>query len=354
MTVAPSHANEPPPLLRALLHQARRLGASDVHLRSGQTPWLRTHGQMQSDATNASELNVCSDAQLRGLLHSLLAPADWARLEQGQEIDLAWRWPEWGRFRVNAFACEQGLGLVMRCIDAQVRSLRALQVPSAVEALLQGDGLMLVTGPTGSGKSTTLAAMVAHLNAHARLHVLTLEDPIEFVHTSDQCLITQREMGRDSHGFAPALRAALREDPDVLLVGEMRDLETIRLALTAAETGHLVLASLHSRHASAAIDRILDVFDASEKALVRTQLADSLRGVLAQTLVTRADGDGRFALYELLVATPAVRHLIREGKTSHIASAMQTGAAHGMVTLAQSQQQAERDGRLSSGRRHPG
>jgi twitching motility protein PilT len=225
--------------------------------------------------------------------------------------------------------------------------LEDLHTPAGLLPLLEGSGLILVTGSTGSGKSTTLAAMVQHLNAHTHSHILTLEDPIEHLHPCLRSLVVQREIGRDSQGFAHALRAALREDPDVLLVGEMRDLDTIRLALTAAETGHLVLASLHSRHAASAIERIIDVFEPAEKAMIRTQLAEALRGVLAQTLCPRADGQGRCALYELLVVTPAVRNLIRENKAPQIASVMQTGAAHGMVTLAQSRQAAEQSGRIA-------
>ena len=355
MTVARSHALEPHPLLQTLLVQARAAHASDVHLRSAQQPWMRVNGAMQPLLPNRTQPHdtptrdaALTHAQLHEALQATLGNDAWTQLQRDKEVDTAWSWPSLGRYRVNAFACETGWGLVLRCIADQVPPLATLHAPSALTGLLQGSGLVLVTGPTGSGKSTTLAAMLAHLNAHRALHVLTLEDPIEFLHRSDRCLITQREIGRDSHAFAMALRAALREDPDVLLVGEMRDLDTIRLALTAAETGHLVLASLHSRHAAAAVDRILDVFEAAEKALIRTQLAESLRGVLAQHLVPRADGTGRCALYELLMVTPAVRHLIREGKTAQIASAMQTGAAHGMVTMAQSRLEAERAGRIAT------
>jgi twitching motility protein PilT len=266
---------------------------------------------------------------------------------QGHEVDFAFAAPASGRFRVNAFMQQHGCAAVMRHIPSHIPALTDVQAPQVLRHLLQQVGLLLVTGPTGSGKSTTLAAMVQHLNTHSQQHIVTLEDPIEFVHSSAQCLITQREIGTHSHSFAHALRAALREDPDVILVGELRDLETIRLALTAAETGHLVLASLHTRSAAASVERIVDVFEGHEKALVRTQLSDALTGVITQALVTPPDSVAdhgslygqRRAAFETLVATPAVRHLIREGKTAQLQSAMQTGATHGMQTMAQAMQQ---------------
>ena len=253
------------------------------------------------------------------------------------------------RFRVHVFWQARGVSAVFRVIPHQIPSLQALAAPTVLHQLAHSArGLVLVTGPTGSGKSTTLAAMVQHLNTQSRQHIVTLEDPIEFMHTSAQCLITQREIGTHSISFAHALRAALREDPDVILVGELRDLETIRLALTAAETGHLVLASLHTRSAAASVERIVDVFDGHEKALVRTQLSEALVGVVTQALVTSSastPGHGmpsgqRRAVFETLVATPAIRHLVREGKSAQIQSAMQTGAAHGMQTMAQAMEQA--------------
>ena len=347
MTVARSpddtHA-APPPVLANLLRLARLRGASDVHWRSGAAPWLRVMGHLQPLSPDAAQPFVLTETELRAVGQACFSQSLWRAFCQGQEIDAAWNWPDLGRYRVNAFACESGCAMVLRCIADAIPDLAQLQAPPGLVSLLTHPGLVLVTGPTGSGKSTTLAAMVKHLNHRTSSHILTLEDPIEYVHPCASSLITQREIGRDSAGFAQALRAALREDPDVLLIGEMRDLDTIRLALTAAETGHLVLASLHTRHAASAIERIVDVFEAAEKALVRTQLADALRGVLAQSLHPRADGQGRVALFELLVATPAVRNLIREGKTAQIASAMQAGAAHGMVTLAQSTQQALKNG----------
>ena len=338
--------------LFTLLLQAVALHASDLHLSAGLPPMARVMGALvpldndQARDRTASAMQPLTHEVLRGMLTDLMNEDQHAQFMQGHEVDFAFAVPEFGRFRANAFMQQHGCGAVMRHIPSCVPTLTALRTPAVLPELLKQVGLLLVTGPTGSGKSTTLAAMVQHLNTHTPQHIVTLEDPIEFVHTSDQCLITQREIGTHSHGFASALRAALREDPDVILVGELRDLETIRLALTAAETGHLVLASLHTRSAAASVERIVDVFDAHEKALVRTQLSEALVGVVTQTLcVTPASTEGtphsaRRAVFETLVATPAIRHLIREGKTAQIQSAMQTGAAHGMQTMAQAMREA--------------
>ena len=340
-------AEQPAPTqLLTLLQLARQRQASDVHWHSGQVPWLRVMGELSPLNSETAQNWVLAAEPMQRLLRAVLSPSLWTRFDDGLEVDAAWSWPGLGRYRVNVFRHESGCGMVMRCIGDTVPSLDDLRVPTGLLPLLSGSGLILVTGPTGSGKSTTLAAMLHHLNVHRASHILTLEDPIEYLHPCMRSLVTQREIGRDSPSFAHALRAALREDPDVLLVGEMRDLETIRLALTAAETGHLVLASLHSRHAAGAIDRIIDVFEATEKALIRTQLAEALRGVVAQTLYPRADGSGRCALFELLVATPAVRNLIRENKTPQIASAMQIGGSHGMVTFAQARHDALQKGHI--------
>jgi twitching motility protein PilT len=333
--------------LNQLLAQAVALQASDLHLSAGRAPMVRQHGVLVTlDAPTPTPHALTHDA-LRMMLAPLMDEAQHAQFNQGHEVDFAFAVPELGRFRANAFVQQHGCGAVMRHIPSSTPTLAALHVPPAIPELLTRVGLLLVTGPTGSGKSTTLAAMVQHLNTHTQQHIVTLEDPIEFVHTSDQCLITQREMGTHSQSFAHALRAALREDPDVILVGELRDLQTIRLALTAAETGHLVLASLHTRSACATVERMVDVFDAHEKALVRTQLSDALVGVVSQTLCPTPSGDGRVAIFETMVATPAIRHLIREGKTAQMQSVLQTGAAQGMQTMAQAIQDARRQGRIA-------
>ena len=359
-----------PSYLLALLSQAVARHASDLHLSAGLPPMARVLGALVplgsgaalADASTSWQPHTSPSPQtstaslthegLLALLTPLMdAPAQ-ARFAQGHEVDFAFAVEGLGRFRANAFMQQHGCGAVLRHIPQHTPTLDALRTPRVLPELLKQVGLLLVTGPTGSGKSTTLAGMVQHLNTTTQQHIVTLEDPIEFVHTSAQCVITQREMGTHSHSFAHALRAALREDPDVILVGELRDLETVRLALTAAETGHLVLASLHTRSAAASVERIVDVFDAHEKALVRTQLSEALVGVITQALCTipmpnttdshtkEVQPPKRRAVFETLVATPAIRHLIREGKTAQIQSAMQTGAAHGMQTMAQAVQQA--------------
>jgi twitching motility protein PilT len=264
----------------------------------------------------------------------------YAHYLEGYEVDFSFVVPRVGRFRANVFKSHLGVGTVLRHIRNAIPTLTEITAPKVLPDLLKSAGLFLVAGPTGSGKSTTLAALLHHLNQTTSQHIITLEDPIEFIHTSQQCLVTQREVGQHSKSFSYALRAALREDPDVILVGELRDSETIRLALTAAETGHLVLASLHTRSAAASVDRIVDVFEGAEKAMVRTQLSEALLGVVSQTLQRPPQGDKQCAAFEVMVATPAIRHLIREGKTSHIHNAIQTGAAYGMQTMAQAMQSA--------------
>ncbi|UVL51031.1 type IV pilus twitching motility protein PilT [Pseudomonas sp. B21-036] len=328
--------------MTGLMALALREGASDLHLAAGSAPMIRRDGQMQPLGPAA-----LSSDNLHALLAQLMSPQqqeDFARL---QDLDFAVAVPGLGRFRVNAFVQVRGPAAVLRLIPDQVPTLASLQLPEVFRRIAESPaGLVLVTGPTGSGKSSTLAALVDHLNRERAVHILTLEDPLEFIHSPLRSQLSQREMGRHSQGFAQALRAALRQDPDVIMLGELRDLETIRLALTAAETGHLVLATLHTASAAKAIDRLVDVFAAQEKALVRTMLADALQAVMAQVLVPRVQG-GRVAAHEVLLATPAVRNLIREGKVAQLYSAMQTGAALGMQTLDSSLQGLVRRGVVS-------
>jgi twitching motility protein PilT len=270
------------------------------------------------------------------MLDSIMSADLSKRYDELLEVDFSFELPGQARFRVNAFHQDRGPAAVLRTIPSKIFTLAELDTPKIfAELSLKPRGLILVTGPTGSGKSTTLAAMVNHINENEQAHILTIEDPIEFVHISNKCLINQRELGPHTHSFAAALRSALREDPDAILVGELRDLETIRLAMTAAETGHLVFATLHTASAAKTIDRIIDVFPAEEKEMVRTMLAESLQAVIAQTLCRQADGTGRVAAHEIMLATSAIRNLIRENKVAQMYSAMQTGAAAGMQTLDQ-------------------
>lgn len=338
------------PHLKALLTNAVAQHASDLHLSAGVRPMARILGKL---VPLGSDLALTHE-DLLSLLTPLMDGSAQTRFAQGHELDFAFAVENLGRFRANAFMQQHGCGAVLRHIPSRTPTLDTLQTPRVLPELLKQVGLLLVTGPTGSGKSTTLAGMVQHLNTTTQQHIVTLEDPIEFVHANGQCVITQREIGTHSHSFAQALRATLREDPDVILVGELRDLDTIRLALTASETGHLVLASLHTRNAAASVDRIVDVFDAHEKALVRSQLSEALVGVITQTLCPAAPQQSgtaptdRCAVFESLVATTAIRNLIREGKTAQMQSMQQTGAAHGMQTMAQALQEARDNGRIAS------
>lgn len=304
--------------------------ASDLHLSSGLPPMIRVDGDLR-------RLNVpaLENAQLTELLYSTMSDHQRRDFEANLEVDYSYAVPSLARFRVNCFHHDRGVGGAFRTIPMAVWTLEDLGAPPSFREIISVPrGLILVTGPTGSGKSTTLAAMIDHLNNSVSGHILTIEDPIEFVHTSRKCLINQREVHRDTHGFNQALRSALREDPDIILLGEMRDIETIRLALTAAETGHLVFATLHTSSAAKTIDRIIDVFPAGEKAMVRSMLSESLRAVIAQTLLKRFTG-GRIAAHEIMLATPAIRNLIREDKVAQMYSAIQTGQNVGMHTLDQ-------------------
>src|SRR5690554_7263248 len=311
-----------------LLAFAAKQNASDLHLSTGLPPMVRVDGDIRQ-----LELPVMEDRQVRELIHSGMNESQLRAYEETLEADFAFEIPGVARVRVNAVHQARGPGAVLRFIPGEVVSLEAMGLGDIFRRLaLLPRGLVLVTGPTGSGKSTTLAAMIDYINEHRAAHVLTIEDPIKFVHRSKRCLINQREVHRDTRGFAPALRSALREDPDVIMVGELRDLETIRLALTAAETGHLVFGTLHTTSAAKTIDRIIDVFPGDEKSMVRSMLSESLQAVISQTLLKRIGG-GRVAAHEILVATAAVRNLIREDKVAQIYSAIQTGGNLGMQTL---------------------
>ena len=309
------------------LAQTLAVGGSDLHLSAGVAPMARVLGELQTLDTQAVD-NTCLQEHMQVLL------PDWLT---AQDHDSAVAIAGLGRFRVNVFAQMRGWSSVWRCIPERIPSLQELHAPTCLPAWLkQAQGLLLVTGATGSGKSTTLAAMLAHLNHTQPLHILTLEDPIEFMHPSQRSLVQQRKVPGHSADFATALRAALRQDPDVILVGELRDLPTIELALSAAETGHLVLATLHTRSATQAIERLVDVFPGETKALVRQQLSLSLLGVVHQVLCKSVDGTRRVAAHEVLFASPAVRQMIRDNKATQLPNALQTGAQHGMRTLAQS------------------
>jgi twitching motility protein PilT len=305
-------------------------GASDLHLSAGMPPMIRVDGDMRK-----VNVPVLDHKTVHSLVYDIMSDKQRKDYEEFFETDFSFEIPNLARFRVNAFNHNRGAGAVFRTIPSEILSLDDLGTPQIFKEIADTPrGLVLVTGPTGSGKSTTLAAMIDYINQKAYDHILTIEDPIEFVHESKKCLINQREVHRDTKGFNEALRSALREDPDTILVGEMRDLETIRLALTAAETGHLVFGTLHTTSAAKTIDRVIDVFPAAEKTMVRSMLSESLRAVIAQTLLKKIGG-GRIAAWEIMIGTPAIRNLIREDKVAQMYSAIQTGNAVGMTTLDQ-------------------
>ncbi|WP_305909309.1 type IV pilus twitching motility protein PilT [Methylomarinum sp. Ch1-1] len=317
--------------------------ASDLHLSAGLPPMIRVDGDIRR-----INIPALDHKEVHALIYDIMNDKQRRDYEEFLETDFSFALPNVARFRVNAFNQERGAGAVFRTIPSEVLSLEQLNAPKFfAEVCKKPRGLILVTGPTGSGKSTTLAAMINHINSTEYAHILTVEDPIEFVHDSQKSLINQREVHRDTLGFNEALRSALREDPDIILVGEMRDLETIRLALTAAETGHLVFGTLHTTSAAKTIDRIIDVFPAAEKDMIRSMLSESLQAVISQTLLKKIGG-GRIAAHEIMVGTPAIRNLIREAKVAQMYSAIQTGRKEGMQTLDQNLKELVQKGMINA------
>jgi twitching motility protein PilT len=327
-----------------ILTQVGERGASDLHITPGAPPMLRLRGAL----TRLEGYPKLTPTDTRELVYTILSSSQRQRLEEDWQLDFAYSVPGHGRFRVNAYLQRGSLSAAFRLIPSETVPIERLGLPPAIRDFADRPrGIVLVTGPTGSGKSTTLASLINEINETREEHILTIEDPIEFLHQHKRCVVNQRELGADARTFALALKAALRQDPDVILVGEMRDQETIATALTAAETGHLVFATLHTQDAPQTIDRIIDVFPAEQQGQVRAQLAIGLQGVVTQTLIPTADGLGRAVAVEVLVPTPGVRNLIREGKTHQIHSLIQTGGAHGMQTMDASLASLVRAGRIT-------
>ena len=328
--------------INKLLAYALESGDSDLHLSAGSIPMVRINGIMKP-------LNMSSttDKDMDSILPQVMSDEQIAKFRDRKEIDFSARLDGKGRFRVNFFQQIRGLAAVFRAIPEIPKGFEELSLPPILETMSMLDrGLILLTGPTGSGKSTTLAAMVDHINQNRECHIITIEDPVEYFHHSNQCMINQRELGASTHSFANALRSALREDPDVILVGEMRDLETISLALTAAETGHLVLSTLHTASAVKAVDRIIDIFPASQKGQIRSMMSESLEAVIAQKLLQTKDKKGRIPALEIMIATTAIRNLIREDRIYQIPSVMQAGGVEGMQTLDQDLQRLVSQGKI--------
>ncbi|MEP0356071.1 MAG: type IV pilus twitching motility protein PilT [Paraglaciecola sp.] len=316
--------------------------ASDLHLSAGLPPIIRVDGEMR-------RLNIpaLEHKEVHGLIYEIMNDKQRKEYEENLETDFSFEVKDLSRFRVNAFMQNRGAAAVLRTIPSEILSLDDLGAPDIFKDIInQPTGIVLVTGATGSGKSTTLAAMIDHINKTKREHILTIEDPIEFVHENKMCVLNQREVHRDTHSFNNALRSALREDPDIILVGELRDLETIRLAISAAETGHLVFGTLHTNSAPKTIDRLIDVFPAAEKSMIRSMLSESLRAVISQTLLKK-NGGGRVAAHEIMLGIPAIRNLIREDKVPQMYSVIQTGQSHGMQTMDQCLQKLVAQGLIS-------
>jgi twitching motility protein PilT len=329
-----------PELLSALLE----LGGSDLHLTAGTPPTVRVHGELE----RLDKYPNLTPRSLQGMIYAILPQKMRERFEQELELDMSYSLPGQARFRVNVYMQRDALGAAFRLIPFEIKRLDELGLPAVVADLARFPrGFVVVTGPTGSGKSTTLAGMVDVVNEERAGHIMTVEDPIEFLHKHKRCIVNQREVGADTHGFGQALKHVLRQDPDVILVGEMRDLETISTAITAAETGHLVFATLHTQDAPQTIDRIIDVFPPHQQQQVRVQLATTLQGVVTQQLLQTADGNGRVVASEVLVTTPAIRNLVREGKVHQIYSAMQAGGRFGMQTMDMSIAGHVKAGRIS-------
>jgi len=319
--------------------------ASDLHITAGAPPMLRTRGRL----TPMDGYPVLTPTETREIVYSILSNQQRQKFENNWQLDFAYQIPGKARFRVNAYFQRSAVGAAFRLIPFEVVPLETLGLPPIVaDFAAKPRGLVLVTGPTGSGKSTTLASLIDVINASREEHIMTIEDPIEFLHSHKKCIVNQRELGSDATSFADALRAALRQDPDVILVGEMRDLETISTAITAAETGHLVFATLHTQDTPQTIDRIIDVFPAGQQGQVRAQLSVALQGIMTQTLLPTADGAGRCVAAEVLVPTPAVRNLIRESKSHQIYSVLQTGGSHGMQTMDASLAALVRAGKITT------
>jgi twitching motility protein PilT len=331
--------------LTELLELVVEKQASDLHLIAGGPPFLRVHGNL----LRLEDYPILTPESVWGMARSILSDRQRDRLEQTQELDLSYSMRGEARFRVNVYFQRDSIGVAFRLIPYEIKSIEDLGLPQQVENFAQlARGLVLVTGPTGSGKSTTLASLVDIVNRERYCHIMTVEDPIEFLHHHQRSAISQREVGVDTQSFAEALKHVLRQDPDVILVGEMRDLETISTAITAAETGHLVFATLHTQDAPQTIDRIIDVFPPSQQQQIRVQLSTTLQGVVTQTLLRTTDGQGRTVATEILWVTGAVRHLIREGKVHQIYSVMQTGSQHGMRTMDQSVAELVLKGQISA------